>query len=111
MTKQLLSALTLILTAFNAQSITILEFCHANPHHKSVKVINLVYKQAAPHWKIVYMWRQLITGEYKFMPDDFKRHYLISAAKDIAAELGWDKEKIDAEIKIVLEKLKHIQNT
>lgn len=92
------------------QSITVLEFCKANPNHKSVKIINLVYKQAAPHWAIVYWWRQLVTGEYKFMPNDFKRHYLMSAAKDIGAELGWDKEKIDSEIDALFAELKRIQN-
>lgn len=55
------------------------------------------------------MWRQFITGEYKFVPDDFKRHYLMSAAKDIGTELGWDTEKIDAEIKTSCNELKRIQ--
>lgn len=88
---------------------SILEFCKANPNHKSVKTINLVYKQAAPQFYVAYMWKWLVTGEYTFMPNDFKRHYLICAAQDIGKELGWDKEKIDAGIEALLTELERIQ--
>lgn len=110
MKKLLLLFLGFGLFSTDAYSITVLEFCKSNPNHKSVKIISLVYKQAAPHWAVVYLWRQLVTGEYKFMPNDFKRHYLMSAAKDIGAELGWDKEKIDAEVDALFAELKRIQN-
>lgn len=91
------------------QTITVLEFCKANPSHKSVKTINLVYKQAAPQFYLAYMWKWLVTGEYTFMPNDFKRHYLMCAAQDIGKELGWDKEKIDTEVDVLLAELKRIQ--
>lgn len=102
----------LIALGFNTaiQSITVLEFCKVNPNHKCAQHVLRILDQAKPRFYVVKLWRLMVgTDRLEYNPRDLQSAFFTWAAEDIGKELGWDKEKIDAEIKVLLTELERIQ--